>query len=118
MRSRLSSRSSITIGATILLLPISASIGQPPQQHCSINVFLSVSQLSLSGRPAMVSAIRDGRIVQQGERNLSTGMELNTDSIKPGVGRACISSNTRPARSRARKWPRDSPSSSHRWPSS
>jgi hypothetical protein len=87
MRPRSSRRPALTIGAAILLLPLSArlSLGQPPQQHCSIRVFLSVNQQALSGRPAMVSAIRDGRIVQQSEANLTTGMEFNTDSIKPGV---------------------------------
>jgi len=80
-------RWSITIAAAILLLSINARLasGQPPQQHISIRVFLAVNQQALSGRPAMVSVIRDGRIVQQSEVNLTTAMEFNSDSIRPGV---------------------------------
>ena len=87
MRPRFTIRCRATIGASILFLPLPArlALAQPPQQHCAIRVFLSVNQQALSGRPAMVSAIRDGRIVQQSEANLTTGMEFNTDSIKPGV---------------------------------
>ena len=80
-------RWSATLTTAIFLLPINARLasGQPPHQYVTIHVFLATNQQALSGRPAMVSAIRDGRIVQQSEVNLTTSMDFNTDSIKPGL---------------------------------
>ena len=80
-------RWSTTIATALCLLTIDARLasGQAPHQYVTIHVFLATNQQALSGRPAMVSAIRDGRIVQQSEANLTTSIDFNTDSIKPGV---------------------------------
>lgn len=87
MRPRPNIRWSVTIAAAILLGPINARLanGQPPQQRAAIYVTLRTDEHPLSGRPAMVSVIRDGRIVEQREINLTTGGEFNTDSIRPAI---------------------------------
>jgi hypothetical protein len=87
MRARSSVRWIVTAAAAAAVAAIGTRIagGQPPQQHSSIAVFLKVDVQALAGRPAMVSAIRDGRIVEQHEVDLTTGRAFESDSIKVGV---------------------------------
>jgi len=87
MRPRPSTRLVLSIAAAISLTTICASAagGQPPHQRASIAVFLQVSAEGYAGRPALVSAIRDGRIVEQHEAALTTGTAMEGDSIRIGV---------------------------------
>jgi hypothetical protein len=86
MRPRPSIRRVVSAAAAISLMTIGTqATAQPPQQRATINVFLQVSAQALSGRPALVSAIRDGRIVEEHEVPLTTGRDFNSDSIKVGV---------------------------------
>jgi hypothetical protein len=76
----------VTVAASGLLLSGNASLASaqsPP--HGSISLRLRVNEHSLSGRPAMVSAIRDGNIIEQEEVPLSEGRELGSDNMRPGV---------------------------------
>ena len=87
MRPRPSIRWIMSVAAAISLTSIAAHVAaaQPPQQRATIAVFLQVSAQGFSGRPALVSAIRDGQIVEQHEVLLTTGRDLNSDAITPGV---------------------------------
>lgn len=86
MRPRPSICGVVSAAAAISLLAIGTQAGgQPPEQRATINVFLQVSAPGYSGRPALVSAIRDGRIVEEHEVPLTTGRDFNSDSIKVAV---------------------------------
>lgn len=86
MRPRTSIRCSLMM-APVMLLPLGARVAdaQPPHQHPAIAIMLRVNEQALSGRPAMVSAIRDGRIVEQQEMPLTTSRQFDAESIQPGV---------------------------------
>lgn len=86
MHSRATIRRVVSAGAAISLMTVATHAGaQPPQQRASIGVFLQVSAQGFSGRPALVSAIRDGRIVEEHEVPLTTGRDFNSDSVKVGT---------------------------------
>lgn len=86
MHSRPSTWLIVTLAASGFLLSGSARRANAQRKpHGSIAFSLRVDEHSLSGRPAMVSAIRDGNVVEQMEAPLSEGRELGSDNLKPGV---------------------------------
>lgn len=81
-RCRLASAIVISI---VLLVGARVAGAQTPRPRGTIGFQLTVTAPGLQGRPVMVSAFRDGKMVEQQEERLGNGSTLRGDSLTQGL---------------------------------
>ena len=71
--------------ATMFLLVVPAAGAQTAKPTGTIGYQLAVSAPSLRGHTVMISALRDGRIVEQQEHRMGDGSTLRGDNLTEGL---------------------------------